>query len=349
MLTTDDALRDALSPLRAVEPTDDQLARVLDATATPASAPARPAARPAGGTVLRRAWRPALVLGATAALAVGVVGLPSGSSDDTGPVALLNATAAAAAEQHPAPVTDFRWTAARETWVYRDRTRDGRTAETSFTQPVERWTDRGQRGIERRGAVEDLRRTGDPALLRLQPRSSGPTGDRPFEAGDTNLSPADVPTDAGGARAYLDERLAAAYGGRELPSEQVRWERTRSVLDLLGTAALRPRQRAALWGVLAATDGVVGPFDPTGPRYRTGNAEEVQLEFPGGTSRVGDGPPVALPEGLLRVVFDPGTAELLETSFSHDGTDGNVGTPDRATFFERAGWSPTAGTRPDGR
>lgn len=290
----------------------------------------------------------ALVLAATAALAIGVVGLPSGSSGPAGPADLLNATAAAAADVRPAPVTDFRWTSARETWVYRDRARDGRTtAETSFTQSVERWIDRDRQGLVRRGAVTDLRRTGDPALLRLQPRDAGPAGDRPYEAGDTNVSPADVPTDADAARGYLDRRLAAQYGGRALPPEQVRWERTRTVVDLLGTAALRPRQRAALWGVLAGTEGARGPADVRTASGRRGTM--VQFEFAGGTSRVGDGPAVTLPEGVLGIVFDPDTAEVLESSFSHDGKDADGGTPERFTFYDRSGWSPTAGQRPAGR
>ncbi len=340
MLTTDHDLRDALAPLREVEPADDALARALAAADAPRARPGTP--------IRSRALRPALVLGATGVIAAGVAALPSGPAGRSDAGTLLRAAAATAADARTAPVSAYRWSAVRETLTYRDRSRDGREAATTFTQRAERWIDRSGRGAVRRGPVSGLRRSGDAVLLRLQPTSSGPSGTARLQVGDAPVSATDgVPADAAEARRFLDRRIAAAYGGRALPAEQVRWERTRQVVDLLGSAALRPGQRSALWGVLASTDGVQSPGVQGDALGRRGPA--VTIGFPGGVVRRADGVPVTLPEGTLRVVFDPGTAALLESSFLHDGTDGNAGTPDRIDVYEDAGWVGAPGERPGRR
>ena len=139
MRTTDPDLHETFAPLREVEPTPEDIARVMamaDELRSPRSlAPPR-----------RRAGRAVALVAATAAVIGAIAALPGGesSSRPQDPHGILQAAAAVAAEQ-PAPAA-YRYTRALDRFVYGVNAADGEHGRISEQQTSENWTSDGWRG-----------------------------------------------------------------------------------------------------------------------------------------------------------------------------------------------------------
>ncbi|WP_028061908.1 hypothetical protein [Solirubrobacter soli] len=239
---------------------------------------------------------------ATAAVAVAIAALPANDPDD--PVALLNAAAATAADEPPA-FTGYRYTKIDER--FGDR-----------RQHVENWVDRSWQGR----AITDGR-------------------EREFMYGDGPLLDLDIaalPTEPKALLAALEANERALNWAPGLPTpDQVRYDVTRSILLLLGTANTTPHLRAGLWGALALLPGLKAS-DAKDPLGREGEAVTLpappNLPVPAGV-----GSPRT---GTFTVIFDPDSSELL--SWSQLGSGGGI--PDQVHTFVRAGHVRNLGDRP---
>ena len=154
MRTTETDLHDTFAPLHDVEPTADEIARVLaaaDELRSPRSL-ARPRRRPA---------RVVAVIAASAALVGALAALPGGDSDPSRPRdahGIFQAAAAVAAEQ-PAPLA-YRYTRALDRFV--DEVQAGsERARVTYEQTSENWTSNAFRG--RTLAARRDRHVGDAA------------------------------------------------------------------------------------------------------------------------------------------------------------------------------------------
>jgi hypothetical protein len=146
MPTTDTDLLETFAPLRDVEPTEDEIARVLaaaDALRSPRSL-GRPRRRPA---------RAVAVVAATAALVGVLAALPGGGSTrPRDPHGILQAAGAVAAEQ--AAPGAYRYT--RELWRFVDEVNaGGEHGRVMYEQSSENWTSDAFRGrtVARQGTV----------------------------------------------------------------------------------------------------------------------------------------------------------------------------------------------------
>jgi hypothetical protein len=239
---------------------------------------------------------------ATAAVAVAIAALPA--KDPSDPAALLNAAAASAADEPPA-FTGYRYTEIEER--FGDR-----------RQHVENWVDRTWQGR----AITDGR-------------------EREFMYGDGPLLDLDIaalPTEPKALLAALEANERDQNWAPGLPTpDQVRYDVTRSILLLLGTANTTPELRSGLWGALALLPGLRAS-DAKDPRGREGEAVTLpapsSLPFPAGVRPPGN--------GTFTVIFDPDSSELL--SWSEIGSGGGV--PDQVHTFVSAGHVRNLGDRP---
>ena len=303
-------LRERFAPLREETPTDEDIAAVLSARAGP-----------------RRRRPRRLLLGvatATATAAVAIAALPGVDERPAAPASaagMLRAAAAVAADQPGPPAfSGYRYTEVLEHWDWGPRG-------GAVDQRVENWVDTSWKG--RSVAHEGKVLAGKPPDFWVK------AAEREFVYGDGPLLDLDIaalPTEPRALLAALDKNNRSINWAPGLPTpEQARYDITRSVLLLLGTANTTPSLRAALWGVLALLPGLQPVPDARDPLGREGEAVTFSLR-PGEQAK---------PE-RFKVIFDPKTSELLSWSLDADGW----GTPDQTRTFIRAAHVRQIGDRP---
>lgn len=302
-------LHDRMAPLRAEQPTDADIAAVLAARRRP---------KP------RRRKRLAIgLVAATAAAAAAIAALPGGGPASDDPVALLRTAAAVAGDQPPAFV-GYRYTEVLEHWRWASPA--GRPPD-EVTQRVENWVDRAWKGkvVAHPGKVI----SGRPPDFWVE------ADEREFVYGDGPLLDLDItalPTEPRELLAALDANNRSQNWAPGLPTPvQARYDVTRSVLLLLGTANTTPALRAGLWGVLALLPGLTAETGVRDPLGRDGDAVRFTLR------RMERTPPER-----FTVIFDPRSSELLSWSVGAD----ELGTPALTQTFIRAGHVREAGRRP---
>jgi hypothetical protein len=302
MQTTDTDLREALAPLREVEPTPDEVARVL-AEADQLRAPRSLGPR-------RRPARVIAVVAAAAAVVVALAALPaSRSTRPQDAHGILRAAAAVAAEQ-PAP-TPYRYTRVldRFGYVVNAGNEHGRV---TFEQTSENWTADAFAGrtVAAQGTATW---TAPPSAALL--KAAGASGavvkayDGDFRYGDGPLARvpfAAIPEDAAAAGRLLE---AAIRDGRWLlhrPKSPPRWapsvvetEVTRSAVTLLALGNLTGAQRQALFGVLSSRPGSRSLGDVVDAAGRRGVGVAIRL------------PAI---DDELRVIIDPKTSDILQSA-----------------------------------
>ena len=283
-----DDLQTLLRPLREVEPTPDELARVRAAILDERSDRPTTAFRlPPFG---RR--RLALLAATSLAIAVAVAALPAG--DDNSLRGALRAAAAAAAEAPAgAPFTGYRHI------VERVREEVSGSKPREFNREV--WINAKWRGVER---ID-----GETAPLAGR---DGPFGQAPL---------AKLPTDPDALlralnAAYDDGSYAVSPAGwRQQPKRDAnirRAEMTMFTTWLIVESNATPELRAAGFGVLERLGGAKDLGTVRDAEGREGRGLEVTW---GGT--LDDGERWA---SAMRLIFDPATGEVLSTRLS-----GNVG------------------------
>jgi hypothetical protein len=304
MRTSDPDLHETFAPLRDVEPTPEDIARVLaaaDELRSPRSLH-RPRRRPA---------RIVAVVGASAALVGARAALPGGDGDPSRPRdahGIFQAAAAVAAEQ-PAPLA-YRYTRTLDRFV--DEVRAGsERGRVTYEQTSENWTSDAFQGrtVAPQGAAawaappsEALRRVERGLGSIVKPYDGdyrygdGPLARVPFSA---------IPSDAAAAGALLE---AAIRDGRWLPDPDphphwapgvVESEISRSAIILLAMGNLTGAQRQALFGVLSSRPGARSLGEVTDAVGRHGVG--VTLRLPD----LGD---------ELRVIIDPETSDILQST-----------------------------------
>jgi hypothetical protein len=295
MPITDTDVRDALAPIREVEPTDEEIRRVI-AAAQELRAP-RPGRRPA---------RAVAVVAATAAVVGALAALPGG--DATRPQdahGVLEAAAAVAANQ-PAPGA-YRYTRVRDVFVYTVRAGADRGRATD-EQTSENWTSDAFAGrtVAPQGTVRwDAPPTA--ALLRIGAGEVVKAYQGKFRYGDGPLARVPfgaIPDDAAAAGRLLED---AIRDGRWLPDPNTRprfapgvveAEVTHSAVLLLALGNLTGAQRQALFGVLSTRPGARALGDVTDAVGRHGVGVALGGYRGGG----------------LRVIIDPETGDILQSS-----------------------------------
>ena len=303
--TADPDLHETFAPLREVEPTPEEIARVLalaDELRSPRSlaAPA-PARRRAPS---RSSRPPPRVIGAHRGAARRRRLEPS--QDAHG---IFQAAAAVAAEQ-PAPAA-YRYTRALDRFVYGVNAADGQRGRVTEQQTSENWTSDGWRGtdhrrarhrhVARRRAPRCWRRRGDIGAV-VKPYDGdyrygdGPLARVPFAA---------IPRDAAAAGALLE---AAIRDGRWVPDPT----RTRTGRP----ASSSPRSPAARsccsrW----ATSTAASARRCSGCSAARPGARSLG-EVTDATGRKGVGVALRLPDlgAELRVIIDPETSDILQSS-----------------------------------
>jgi hypothetical protein len=304
MRTADPDLHETFAPLREVEPTPAEIARVLalaDELRSPRSlAPPR-----------RRAGRAIALVAATAALIGAIAALPGGQSSSRPQDAhgILQAAAAVAAEQ-PAPAA-YRYTRALDRFVYAVNASDGQRGRVSEQQTSENWTSDGWRGrtdAERGTATWAAPPT--PALL----AAAGDVGavvkayDGGYRYGDGPLARvpfAAIPRDAASAAQLLEAAIrdgrwmADGNGHPHWAQGVVEAEVARSAVQLLAMGNLDGGQRQALFGLLGSRPGARSLGQVTDAAGRKGVG--VVLRLPD----FGD---------ELRVIIDPETSDILQST-----------------------------------
>jgi hypothetical protein len=302
-----------LTPLRELEPTPDEIARVLDR--------ARPAPAP------RRRRRAPLAVAAVAAATAVAFALPSTPSATS---ALRTAAAAAAQQPAPAEFTGYRYVEMldlrRSPWATYDEScasdippaGSGRpfdcpvTARAEYTEEgrQEIWVDAEWKGTRRDHGSKVTGASGDPelsaALRREMGREPATTayvyGEGPFARAPL----AQLPTDPDEllrtlSAAYADNRWGE--GGTLATTDPARQNFALATFTahLLAEANATPALRSAAFGMLARMRGFRDLGAVRDPRGREGHGIEVRgrSNVPGGGA------------ATLKVIFDPERGELL--------------------------------------
>jgi hypothetical protein len=317
MQTTDHDLLDRLAPLRELEPTDEEIAALL-AAADELRAPRRRARRPA---------RTVAVVAATAAVIGALAALPGGkeSARPQDAHGILQAAAAVAAEQ-PAPKA-YRYTRMLSRFVDGVRAGDER-GRVTYEQTSENWTSDGFRG--RTVAPQGTVTWASPPSAPLAAAGGNAAGlvkpyDGAYRYGDGPLARVPftvLPEDPAALGALLE---AAIRDGRWMPdgSGPPRWapgvveeEVTHSAVTLLSMGNLTSGQRAALFQLLGSRPGARSLGEVTDVTGRRG---------------------VGVAVGDLRVIIDPNTSDILQSS------EVLAPPPEKAPRFEgphRPPWPP---------
>ena len=141
-MPTDTDLIETFAPLREVEPTPAQIARVLAAADDERRAGGRD---PILGPVRRRPARVVALVAATAALIGALAALPGGDADRPQSAHGILETAAAVAAQQPGPAA-YRYTRVLDRFVYAVNAPDGQRGRVAEQQSSENWTSDGWRG-----------------------------------------------------------------------------------------------------------------------------------------------------------------------------------------------------------
>jgi hypothetical protein len=301
MRTADRDLHETFAPLREVDPTPEDIARVLalaDELRSPRSlAPPR--------------WRAGRAVAATAAVIGAIAALPGGESTRRPQDAhgVFQAAAAVAADQ-PGPLA-YRYTRALDRFVYAVEASDGQQGRVSEQQTSENWTADGWRG--RTSAARGTATWAAPPTPALL-SAGGDVGavvkayDGDYRYGDGPLARvpfAAIPSDAATAGRLLE---AAIRDGRWMPESNAHphWasgvvdaEVARSAVQLLAMGNLDGSQRQALFGLLGSRPGARSLGEITDAAGRKGVG--VALRLPD----FGD---------ELRVIIDPETSEILQST-----------------------------------
>ena len=305
-MPTDTDLIETFAPLREVEPTPAEIARVLAAADELRAGGRDPMLAP----VRRRPARVVALVAATAALIGALAALPGGDADrPQNAHGILQAAAAVAAQQPGAAA--FRYTRALDRFVYVVNAPDGQSGRVAEQQSSENWTSDGWRG-RTTAARGSATWTSPPSAALVA--AAGDVGavvkpyDGDYRYGDGPLArvPFDaIPDDAAAAGALLE---AAIRDGRWLPQRNAHphWapgvvdsEVARSAVILLATGNLDGAQRQALFGLLGTRPGA-----------------RALGEVTDATGRKGVGVALRLPErgSELRVIIDPQTSDILQSS-----------------------------------
>jgi hypothetical protein len=302
MKTPDTDLLERLAPLRDLEPTDDDVRRLL-AEADELRAPRR-AQRP------KRPARAVAVLAATAALIGALAALPGGK-DSARPEdahGILQAAAAVAAEQ-PAPAA-YRYTRMLSRFVD-DVRAGGERGRVIYEQTSESWTSDGFRGrtVAPQGSIawaappsQALQAAGGHASGLVKPYDGdyrygdGPMARVPFAA---------LPDDPVALGALLEAAIRDTRWALH-PSEHPRWapgvveeEVSRSAVILLSMGNLTGGQRKALFELLSSRPGARSLGDVQDATGREG---------------VGVALPLARSGSELRVIIAPKTSDILQST-----------------------------------
>jgi hypothetical protein len=305
MRAADPDLHETLAPLREVEPSPEDISRVL-ALADELRSP-RSLAVPRR----RRAGRAVALVAATAAVIGAIAALPGGESrrrpqDAHG---VLQAAAAVAADQ-PGPLA-YRYTRAQDRIVYAINAPDGQRGRVTEAQASENWTSDGWKG-RTTGAQGTSTWSSPPSAALL--KAAGDVGaivkpyDGDYRYGDGPLARvpfAAIPSDAAAAGRLLE---AAIRDGRWMPDANahphwapgvVESEVTRSAVLLLAMGNLTSPQRQALFELLGTRLGA----------HALGQVTDA-------TGRKGVGVALRLPDfgDELRVIIDPETSDILQSS-----------------------------------
>jgi hypothetical protein len=304
MRTTDPDLHETFAPLREVEPTPQEIERVLamadDLRSTRSLAVPR-----------RHRGRAVAFVATTAAVIAAIAALPGGESSSRPRDAhgVFQAAAAVAAEQ-PAPLA-YRYTRALDRFVYDVNAGDGRRGRVTEQQTSENWTSDGWKG-RTTGARGTSSWAAPPSAELL--KAAGDIGavvkayDGDYRYGDGPLARvpfAAIPADAAAAGQLLD---AAIRDGRWMPERNahphwaagvVESEVTRSAVLLLSMGNLSSPQRQALFELLGTRPGAHSLGQVADATGRKGVG--VALRLPG----FGD---------ELRVIIDPETSDILQST-----------------------------------
>lgn len=314
MTSSDTELLETLAPLRGVQSTDAEVAAVLAAASAPPS------------RARRHTRRLAVALAASTAVAVALAALPGPGSDPTtgeehATGSVLQAAAAVAAEQRPTTLTGYRYAQ----WIRHWRWELGANAPApvvEIEQKVETWVDRSWRG---RIEAEPARViAGGRFARRFEQKPRGP-----YQWGDTEAPDvAKLPTEPEALREALIAHIKSDNWAPGLPTdEDLQYYVTRMVLSLLGDPNTSPALRVGLFGVLGGTPGVEPAPDARDALGRSGQA--VRL-------------PARPREGVVTVIFDSDTSELLYWSISGAGG----GTPTQEHTLVRSSEVDAIGDRP---
>jgi hypothetical protein len=325
--------RDALAPLRRIEPTDEAIAAVLAASEQ---------ADPASGQSLRRRrfprprprWTTAAgVTAVTAAVLVALLAAPAGfrggGTDDEQPASAFGVLSTAAANAAQLPTGDGRYGYTRSlvASTFGHRTPFGPASFVS-ERTVETWIDARSTGVQRFGVKRVIGSSGSPqaqawkgkgiagggSVAGAQRQAVRPDRDvyrqplpalRRYHSGDGELlalDPAELPT----APAALRQRLAEsedAKAGREENAEDVRSRLVAREIALLADARTPPKVRSALFTLLARTPG--GRAEGPGQDARGRRGQRISIAI--ASRRHG---------GAIdyRLIVDSGRARLLEWS-----------------------------------
>lgn len=304
MRTTETDLHDTFAPLREVEPTADEIARVL-AMADELRSP-RSLAAPR-----RRTGRAVALVAATAAVIGAIAALPGGH-DATRPRdahGVFQAAAAVAAER-PAPLA-YRYTRALDRFVYGVNGADGEHGRVTEEQSSENWTSDGWRG--RTAAARGTTTWAAPPSAALR-NAAGAVGavvkpyDGDYRYGDGPLARVPfsaIPDDAAAAGRLLEAAIRDMRWAPD-PTSHPHWEPgvvdaevARSAVLLLSMGNLTSGQRAALFGLLGSRPGA-----------------RALGEVTDATGRKGVGVALRLPDvgAELQVIIDPETSDILQSS-----------------------------------
>ena len=314
-----------LTPLKELEPTAEEIARVR---ARAAGSPARPPRRRRG---------PALAIAALAAAVTVATAIPGAETAST---ALRAAAAAAADQPGPDAFTGYRYVdmidRRKAQWGLPDDDclrrhnepkpakpgADGRelpncpvTVRAEYEQEgrQEIWVDSRWKGTRRDHGSRITATSGDPELAAALRRDFGrkpSTDDYVYGEGAFARAPlAELPTDPDA----LFRTLTAAYedgrwrtGGSLTPEAGEaarRFELAWFTAHLLAESNATPALRSAAFGVLARMEGVEDLGRVEDSRGREGHGIEVHGE-------TGPAPQGAKP-ARLRVIFDPDRGEVL--------------------------------------
>jgi hypothetical protein len=301
-MPTDTDLLETFAPLREIEPTPDEIARVLaaaDELRSPRSLD-RPRRRPA---------RMIAVVAASAALIGVLAALPGGDSDRPQDAHGILQAAAAVAAQQPAPAA-YRYTRALDRFVSGVNAPRGEHGRVTEQQTSENWTSDSWRG--RTTAARGSATWTSPPSAALQ-AAAGAIGavvkpyDGDYRYGDGPLARVRfdaIPDDAAAAGALLEAAIRDMRWGPN-PNSHPHWppgfvdsEVARSAVLLLSMGNLTSSQRAALFGLLGSRPGARSLGEVTDA-----------------VGRKGVGVALRLPDGAeLRVIIDPETSDILQSS-----------------------------------
>jgi hypothetical protein len=304
MRTADPDLHETFAPLREVEPSPEDIARVLtlaDELRSPRSL----------AVPRRRTGRAVALVAATAAVVGAIAALPGSDTNRRAQDAhgVFQAAAAVAADQ-PGPLA-YRYTRAIDRFVYAISAPGGQRGRVTEAQTSENWTSDGWKG-RTTGAQGTATWSSPPSAELL--KAAGDVGavvkpyDGGYRYGDGPLARvpfAAIPSDAAAAGRLLE---AAIRDGRWMPDANahpnwapgaVESEVTRSAVLLLAMGNLTSPQRQALFGLLATRPGA----------YALGQVTDA-------TGRQGVGVALRLPDfgDELRVIIDPETSDILQSA-----------------------------------